>query len=242
MEKKIILVKTGKAFENIIARYKDFEHWIVRGLGVAPDRIWVVDICENERLPGADQCLGVVISGSHAMVTENLDWSLSLEAWLRDVTKAGIPVLGICYGHQVLARAMGGQVDFHPKGIEIGCVDIRLTGRPDPLFQGLPNTFKVHACHSQTVVRLPDQAVKIAENDFEPHHAFRMGDSVWGVQFHPEYDPAIMKAYVENMTDAVQASGQDVQQVTQCLEETPEALKILERFGRFCILRGKEKG
>ena len=239
MDRKIILAKTGNAFENIIERYQNFQEWISRGLEVAPERIRVVDVCKEERLPKAEECLGAVISGSHAMVTENLPWSLRLEAWLRDMIKAGIPVLGICYGHQVLAKALGGQVDFHPRGIEIGCVDVRLTARleEDPIFRGLPVTFKAHACHSQTVVRLPEQAVKLAENDFESHHAFRIGDTAWGVQFHPEYDPAIMKAYVENMSDAVRASGQDIQTILQGVEDTPDALKIIKRFGRFCLSR-----
>jgi GMP synthase (glutamine-hydrolysing) len=67
-----------------------------------------------------------VISGAHAMITDDLPWMLRLADWTRRVVTAQVPFLGICFGHQMLARAMGGKVDFHPRGREIGSVDIAL--------------------------------------------------------------------------------------------------------------------
>ncbi|WP_022664875.1 glutamine amidotransferase [Desulfospira joergensenii] len=235
MDKKIIVVKTGNTFASMKSRYGDFEDWISRGLGVEPEMIRVVNASGHEPLPGKKQCMGAVVAGSHAMVTDDLDWSLVLENWLREMVEAGVPILGICYGHQVLARAMGGQVDYHPRGIEIGCVDIKQTREEDPLFHGFPEIFKAHVCHSQTVVCLPAHAVHMAGNDFEPHHAYRLGDRAWGVQFHPEYDRPIMKAYVEYMQAKIEASGRDLKPILDGIEETPHALKILERFGRLCL-------
>ncbi len=230
--KNIVIIKTGKTFPHMISALGDFEDWIARGLGQAHD-IQVVDAEQPKPLPSLDTVNGVVIAGSHAMVTQSLDWSLGLEAWIPKLIERDIPLLGICYGHQLIARAMGGVVDYHPGGIEIGTTDIDLVaaGDTDLLFKNLPARFKAHVIHSQTVIRLPESAVLIAKNKFEPHHAFRIGSSAWGVQFHPEYDTAIEKAYVENMTQAILDSGQEPSQVLDRVEDTPIAAGLLKRFG-----------
>jgi GMP synthase (glutamine-hydrolysing) len=233
----IVLVKTGDTFPDIRETLQDFEHWITRGLGVDPRQIDVVNAPAFDPLPGAAVIAGVVIAGSHAMVTQNLDWSLRVEKWLAPVVGAGIPVLGICYGHQLLAKAMGGLVDFHPQGLEIGTAAIHLThaATADPLFHDLPAVITAHTCHSQTVLRLPEGAVCLAENSHDPHHAFRLGRAAWGVQFHPEYSRAVMAGYIDNMVPVITALGKDADQLRRSVTDTPEALKILERFAGLCL-------
>jgi GMP synthase (glutamine-hydrolysing) len=108
--------------------------------------------------------------------------------WLKQVVQKNIPVLGICFGHQLLAHTFGGSVDFHELGEEKGEVEIRLTkeGKQDPLLGVLPEHFKGYASHFQTVTRIPKNAIVLAENDFESTHALAFKENVWGVQFHPE--------------------------------------------------------
>ncbi len=236
MTKKLVIIKTGETFSGIVQTLGDFEEWIARGLGMETRDIQVVQAHQNQDLPAVNSLKGVVIAGSHAMVTQDLDWSLKLEAWIPGLIQARVPLLGICYGHQLMARAMGGQVDYHPRGIEIGttettCAPTRDALAQDPLFHDLPGRFKIHVCHSQTVIKLPESAHLIAGNAFEPHHAFRMGECAWGVQFHPEYTTAIMKAYVEKMTRIITASGQEPALLLDRVEETPLAAQVLLRFG-----------
>ncbi len=104
---------------------------------------------------------------------DRVPWSEVLAAWVAEAVPMGIPVLGVCYGHQLLAHALGGEVDYHPAGPEVGTVPVRLTpaARTDPLFARLPETFYAHATHAQSVLRLPAAAVHLAGNDYEPHHA-----------------------------------------------------------------------
>jgi GMP synthase (glutamine-hydrolysing) len=257
--KKTIIIKTGDTFPAIAVAEGDFEDWICTGLGIDPKEIRVVDVPNGQKLPRVESCKAVVIAGSHAMVTEDLDWSLAVEGWLSGVIESGVPVLGICYGHQLLARAMGGEVDYHPKGLEIGTTTIEQiqieqnqteqvqieadrietdqieggwAGDSDPLFRDLPKTFAAHVCHSQTVVQLPPGAVRLAKNDFEPNHAFRIGRSAWGVQFHPEYDIAVMGAYARNMETLIKASGLDLSTILEQIRPTPTAMEILRRFGK----------
>jgi GMP synthase (glutamine-hydrolysing) len=232
----ILIVKTGDTFADLIGSFGDFEDWIRKGLGAGKDQVRVVNAPAFEPLPEPGTFNGTVIAGSHAMVTQNLDWSLAVEAWLAPVVGAGIPVLGICYGHQLLAKAMGGKVDFHPGGLEIGTNPITLTADAlsDPLFQGLPQVFNAHTCHSQTVLALPPGAVVLAKNTHDPHHAFRLGPAAWGVQFHPEYTPDIMDGYIRNMSPMILALGKDPAEAQQQVIETTEAAQVLTRFAGLC--------
>lgn len=235
--KKIVVIKTGSTFAGIKERLGDFEDWIIKGLRVDTDDIMVIDAPFCENLPDRNKCRAVVIAGSHDMVTDNPDWSVRIEKWVLQIMEKQIPVLGICYGHQLLAQALGGTVDFHEKGLEIGTADIELTAAAgdDLLFAGLPEIFKGHVFHSQTVVRLPEQALLLAKNDFEPHHAFRMGNLVWGVQFHPEYDEKIMRAYAEKMRSAVEESGFNPKDILKNIRKTPDASALLNRFGKLAM-------
>lgn len=196
--------------------------------------IQVVNAPQGEALPAPGLCHGVVITGAHCMVTDDLPWSVEIEAWIPSLVQAEVPLLGICYGHQLLGRAMGGRVDFHPRGKEVGTFAIRR--RPesldDPLFGKLPEQFPAHATHAQSVLTLPPGAVLLAENDFEPHHAFRIGRCAWGVQFHPEYDSNITRDYIMAQADSLTRAGQDVNALLQALVETPEAGSILAAFAQ----------
>ncbi len=239
MTKKIIVLKTGDTFLDIQTQMGDFEDWIITGMGVDNHIVQVVDLPRGKSLPPVESCKGIVIAGSHAMVTEELSWSMDIEKWIPQCIQSHIPVLGICYGHQLLAKAMGGKVAFHPQGIEIGtvCVEMVKSGFPDPLFNGIQGSFFTHVCHSQTVTTLPENAVCLAGNEHEPNHAFKIGSSAWGVQFHPEYNESIMKAYVENMKESIDKldtdkSGIDAASILYQIQETPIAWKILNRFGK----------
>ncbi len=232
--KNIYVIKTGDTFPRIEKKFGDFEDWIIASLGFKKDQVVVINAELGETLPPVSDCKGVVIAGSHTMVTQNLDWSLGIEFWVQGAVKADVPILGICYGHQLIAKAMGGKVDFNPKGIEIGSVEIKLVpnAEKDLLFKDLPKSFSVHASHSQTVVSLPPGAVLLASNSFEPHHAFRLGTSTWGLQFHPEYDKDIMKAYIKSMASEFTQLHNDEKRLLKAVVQTPEALKIIQRFAR----------
>ena len=233
--KKLYIIKIGTTFPVTRAKFGDFDQWTANALGSIDIGIGVVDAEHGAALPDLDACAGVAITGSHAMVTDNAPWSVDLEKWIVSLLNAQIPVFGICYGHQLLARAAGGQVDFHPRGKEIGTVAVNLLPEcaDDPLFQALPDAFLAHVTHSQSVLNLPEQAIRLAANAYEPNHAFRLGKCAWGVQFHPEYHADIMRSYIEEQTHELRSAGLDVQQLLDTVSETPVAAEILKRFGDF---------
>lgn len=235
--KKLFIIKTGSAFTKTAEKYGDFEEMICHGLGLKRKNISIVDAPRGEELPAADLCHGAVITGAHCMVTDNLSWSLAIEAWIPSLVQAEVPLLGICYGHQLLGRAMGGQVDFHPQGKEVGTVAIRRLPASDNdlLFDQMPRQFQVHATHAQSVIELPSEAVLLAENDFEGHHAFRIGRCAWGVQFHPEYTSNVMRDYLLAQADSLALAGRDVQALLQDLRETTEANSLLKTFAKLAV-------
>ncbi len=220
---RLCILKAGETFPETAARLGDFEDWLIAGLGLPGHDIQILDPRREPALPELPACAGAIMTGSHAMVTDDTPWMRRTADWLARLVEAERPFLGICFGHQMLARAFGGRVDYHPGGREIGTVEIERApaAADDPLFQCLPARFRAHAAHAQSVRELPAGAVHLAGNDFEPHHAFRLGPAAWGVQFHPEFGRAHMAAYIDRLAPAGTRPN---------LADTPEAAALLARF------------
>lgn len=237
--KKLFIIKTGTTFPDTRKRLGDFDQWTKKVIGSVDIDIEVIDAEHGDSPPKEEECAGVVITGSHSMVTDNMPWSVKLEKWIRLLLNAQVPIFGICYGHQLLAHAAGGAVDFHPKGKEIGTVSVQPlpSCSSDPIFQALLAPFFAHTTHSQTVLRLPDGAIRLAANRHEPNHAFRLGECAWGVQFHPEYDTSIMRSYIQEQSDELESMGIEIAQLMDAVSETPLAAQLLQRFCDFTLNR-----
>jgi GMP synthase (glutamine-hydrolysing) len=141
------------------------------------------DVCDGA-LPDGFGYDGVVVTGSSSSVYWDEPWITALVEWVSEAADRGLPILGVCYGHQVLATALGGEVAAMDE-IELGYREVHLVG-DDPLFAGVDDPFVAFETHSDRVVALPPGATLLAAND-RGIQAFRRGDC-WGVQFHPEYD------------------------------------------------------
>lgn len=232
----ILILKTGQTLPTLAATLGDFEDWIVT---VADRPAWdfqTVSVHAGETLPVISRVTGIIVTGSPAMVTDADAWIGESEAYLRQAIERDIPILGICFGHQLLAQALGGHVDYHPQGREIGTTDLTLqaTAAADALFNILPDSFPVHVTHMQSVMSVPRSAVILAGNAFDPHHGVRFADRAWGVQFHPEFDAGIMAGYLRERADQVNAEGLDAQALLAQVRETPEAAALLRRFAALC--------
>ena len=236
-QKPLAIFKMGSTWPAMAQARGDFEDWLRRSLGEARDQTIVVAVAEGEPIPPPESLAGAIITGSHAMVTDQPEWSEALADWLRRAVPAGLPVLGICYGHQLLAHALGGEVANLEPEPEVGTVCVALTeaGLEDPLFRDLPPRFPAHASHVQSARRLPANAVHLARSEREPHHAFRVGHRAWGVQFHPEFDVASMHAYVDRWSHKPHAPKQDWSAIQARVRETPEAALITARFARLAL-------
>ncbi len=228
---RLVILKTGNTLPPILEAFGDFDRWFLNGLSEDLDR-QVVDVT-REPLPGEpEQWDGIVVTGSPAMVSDREPWSEATGAWLAKAVEAGVPVLGVCYGHQLLAHALGGTVGYHPQGRETGSypVDLHESAQADSLFKGLPDRFQAQLTHRQSVLELPDNAVLLASNDFEPHQAFRIGARAWGVQFHPEFTADIMRAYLKAQAPVLLQEGLSPDSLIAQVEDAPYATSLLQRF------------
>jgi GMP synthase (glutamine-hydrolysing) len=228
-----LILETGQPAPGL-RRYGGFPHWIRVAAGLRADDTVVVNVERGEPLPPREGFAGVLITGSAAMVTERRDWSERSAEWLREAAHAGLPLFGICYGHQLLAHALGGEVGYNPVGREMGTVELELHAHAgnDPLFAGLPNAFPAQATHLQSVLRAPDGATVLARSAQDGCHAFRWGEHVWGVQFHPEFSTAHMRGYVLEKGEALAGEGRCPHRLARSVSAAPHARRVLRRFVR----------
>ena len=184
-------------------------------------------------LPAHFEWDGIVVTGSRASVYWDAEWIPPLVEWVGEAADRGVPILGVCYGHQVLAEALGGRVagmdDF-----EIGYNTIEREG-DDELFAGIGEEFTVFTTHGDSVVDLPPGAQLLAKNEYGVH-AFRKGHC-WGVQFHPEYDVDTAREVADGKRerigdDRVDAVLADV--TPDNFEAACEAKTLFDNFAGYC--------
>lgn len=233
MTAPLLIIETGRPLPTL-NRYGNFAHWIRVAAGVCPSQTRVVDVTGGAALPAVGQLRGVVVSGSSAFVTDRADWSEATAAWLRRAVADGLPVLGICYGHQLLAHALDGEVGFNPAGRESGTIAVQLhdCAASDPLFAGLPATLPAHASHLQTVITPPAGATVLAHSARDQCQAFRVGQRAWGLQFHPEFATHHMRGYLRERAGCIARHGGDARQLSRQVRAAPHARQLLRRFVR----------
>jgi len=230
--KYIYILKTGKTFQAAQKRFGDFEQWIVDSLRRERNDIKTVDIENGEPLPSVRSAKGFIITGSHSMVTDELQWSVALEKYIKNVVSKDIPMLGICYGHQLIAKALGGRSDYNPKGKEIGTVMISTvnSGGSDPLLKDLPKKFCAYVTHSQSVLKLPPRAKVLGKNAHDPHQIVRFAARCWGVQIHPEFNESIIKEYILRQKEELVSMQFNVDRLLQEVRPCHASKKILDNF------------
>ena len=184
-DRPVLILKVGQTHDAIRARLGDFDDWIAAGLRQGGAHTVTLDPRHGTTLPEPSTLAGIVVSGSHAMVSDREPWSEALLPWVRQAVASRTPFLGICYGHQLLAHAFGGEVAHHPDGVEIGTVTVRqeAAAQNDPLFAQLPSAFDALSVHWQSVRRLPEGAVWPCQQRPRtaprlPHRRQRLGRAV----------------------------------------------------------------
>lgn len=228
-----LILQTGAPVASM-RRHGSFAHWIRVAAGLAADEAVVVDVEHGDALPLRAGFAGVIVTGSAAMVTERRDWSERSAAWLAEAAQAGLPLLGICYGHQLIAHALGGEVGDNPQGREMGTVAIeRLPeATDDPLFAGLPARFSAQVTHLQSVLRPPPDATVLARSARDACQAYRWRTRVWGLQFHPEFSTLHMRGYIRARRAALAQEGCDARRLEAEVHAAPLARRVLRRFVR----------
>jgi len=187
------------------------------------------DATTDAPLPTPDHVAGIIVTGSPARVATRDPWMLRIEQSLRDFTTAGTPVFGICFGHQLLGNALGGKAEPNPNGREIGTPVLELL-KPDELLEGIRDEPAVIMTHLDSVTVLPPGAVNLARTALEPNAAIRFAPKVWGVQFHPEMDAAIVGDYIEDRREALVAEGMNPDEILAHRVRSSFGRRMLQKF------------
>lgn len=229
---RVLLLQVGHTFEEVARVRGDYDVWFREALGLGLDELEVLRVFDGAPLPTHFEYDGVVVTGSWSMVTDREPWSEASAAYLRELVERKLPLLGVCYGHQLLAHALGGLVGYNPAGRHAGTAEIELTSeaRSDALFRGFEDPLVVHVSHSQRVLDPPAEAVLLARCERDPFHAFRVGECAWGVQFHPEFSAETARDYIRIRAATIQAEGLDPEQLLANVRETAHGEQLLRRF------------
>lgn len=229
---KILLIQVGTPPAEVTAEQGDLAVWFSTLLKQWSNRIEVIRLYEDEELPEPDLGKLAVITGSWSMVTDKEPWSERGAAWIRDAVLLGMPLFGVCYGHQLIAYALGGTVGWNPKGREVGCQTISLTssGLLSLQPEGWPSEFPAHLTHMQTIISLPPGAVTLARSANDNHQIVRYARNVFSTQFHPEFTPEIARTIIRYRQNLLIREGEDPQELIRQLTDTPEASGLLIQF------------
>jgi GMP synthase (glutamine-hydrolysing) len=230
MSARILIVQTGTAGPLLTKDHGDYPQWFMRTLGV---EVPVVRAHEGDKLPhGTPQ--GIIVTGSPLSVMDRAPWMIELGQELIRASERGAQVLGVCFGHQLVGAAAGGEVVLNPRGREIGTVEVQLTeaGRRDPLFAwALGGTFEAQATHTDAVDPLPANATLLASNEKCAAQAFRLSETLAGVQFHPEASAPAIRELIRIRAEKIRAEGGDPDALHAAVREV-EAGNVLHAFAR----------
>ena len=187
--------------------------------------------CPDGELPDDFAFDGVVVTGSSASVYWDREWIGRLKTWVGGAVEAGLPALGVCYGHQLLADVLGGRVEDMGE-YEIGYRTVDHDGE-NRLLAGIDESMTVFTTHSDRVSEPPPGATVFAENDYGIH-GFRK-DRAIGVQFHPEYDMQTAETVTKSKDEL---SEERIQQVLDGITESNyaaacEAKQLFDNFLAF---------
>ncbi|WP_395374068.1 glutamine amidotransferase [Marinicella sp. W31] len=236
--KPILIIQTGNATHSALQAHGDFAEWFRLGMGLSPQQITVCQVHQGEPLPDVQAVSGILITGSAAMVTERHAWSLGIQRWLEQALPLKKPILGVCYGHQLLVDLLGGEVAYNPKGRSLGSMALKFlpAAAHDPLFSTKQAQRSVYVSHLQSAQRLPADAVRLAFTEMDENHAFRYGDFLWGWQFHPEWSKDITRCYIGDRATDLRKEGLNPEKMSAAVDETAAQPEWLRAFSSKCLI------
>ncbi|MGY6410729.1 MAG: type 1 glutamine amidotransferase [Alkalilacustris sp.] len=185
---RIGILETGLAPDTLRARFGSYPDLFARLLAPHGFDFVTFSVVEMEFPDSVHDAEGWLVTGSRHGVYDDLPFIAPLEALLRQAVAEAVPVVGICFGHQILAQALGGRVEKFHGGWAVGPQEYDFDG----------TTLRLNAWHQDQVIEPPAGAETIATHPFCPYAGLKYGDRALSVQAHPEFDDAFIEGLIES--------------------------------------------
>lgn len=191
---QIGILQTGPVAEPLATRFGQYGDMFRRRLEDKGFTFRVYDVTRGEFPADPRACDGWLITGSRHGVYEDHPWIAPLEAFIREIVAARRPLVGVCFGHQIIARALGGRVEKAPGGWIVGRQEYR---RPDG------STVPFHAWHQDQVLEPPPGAEVILTHPACPYAGLAIGETVRTIQAHPEFEADYLRGLLEHRAPGI---------------------------------------
>lgn len=227
---KLGILETGAPPEDLSGRFGDYPSMFRRLLGEQSHDYQTFDVAGGVLPASADACQAYVVTGSSAGVYDPLPWIEPLQDFLR-AARGEVPLVGVCFGHQIMAQAFGGRTIKSPKGWGVGLHRYRL--EDDRPWMDSAEPIAVPASHQDQVVELPPGAVILGGSEFCPMGMLDYGQArAISVQLHPEFEPAYAKALIENRRGS-RYTDEQADQAVMSYEQPDDRLRVGAWIARF---------
>ncbi len=190
---KIGILETGRPPEQLAPQYGDYPSMFARLLADDDFEFESYAALDGELPDSPRACDGWVITGSKFGVYEGHPWIAQLEEFLRQAYAEGVPIVGICFGHQILAQALSGKVEKFTGGWDVGKTAYRIENA-----EGGEDELKMHAWHQDQVTELPEGARVIGSTPFCKYAALAYDNKALTIQPHPEFAEGYVRDLIES--------------------------------------------
>jgi len=201
---KIGILQVGKAPEESIDIYGSYAEMFIALLDPKKQSFdfKIFEICDDEFPLSCDECDGWIITGSRHGVYESIPWIKQLSQLIVDIVNSNSPLLGICFGHQIIAQALGGKVEKSAKGWGVGFDTYKLADKTHYM-DNLNSEIMLNIMHQDQVTIPPKGAIVYAASDFCQCAGFYVDDKVLTIQAHPEFLVDFNKALLIQRSSSV---------------------------------------
>ena len=235
---KIGILEAGLLRELMADRFVPYPMKFERFLGLAGRELEfeTVSVVRGEMPSSIDACDGWLITGSAHGVYDELDWIAPLENFIRELAQSEVPLIGVCFGHQIIAQALGGKVVKSSKGWGVGLHQYRIDQRRDWM-DAFPQQVGIYAFHQDQVVECPPSAQVFSSSDFCPFAGLSYGNSIISVQAHPEFNEAYETALLDAYGGSIVPADVAEQARESMRDRQPDTQLLANWFAEFLLSR-----